>query len=59
VNGALPSRAADLLVVGAHPDDLELRFGGIAAKAAQDGLVVVGLDLTRGERATRGMRDKE
>jgi len=54
VNGALPSRAADLLVVGAHPDDLELRFGGIAAKAAQDGLVVVGLDLTRGERATRG-----
>ncbi len=45
---------ADLLVVGAHPDDLELHFGGIAATAARDGLVVVGLDLTRGERATRG-----
>ncbi len=44
----------DLLVVGAHPDDLELRFGGIAARAAADGLAVVGLDLTRGERATRG-----
>jgi len=44
----------DLLVVGAHPDDLELHFGGIAAKAARDGLRVVGLDLTRGERATRG-----
>ena len=44
----------DLLVVGAHPDDLELHFGGIAAKAAADGLTVVGLDLTRGERATRG-----
>lgn len=44
----------DLLVVGAHPDDLELHFGGIAAKAAKDGLRVVGLDLTRGERATRG-----
>ncbi|MEP7027550.1 MAG: bacillithiol biosynthesis deacetylase BshB1 [Candidatus Eisenbacteria bacterium] len=44
----------DLLVVGAHPDDLELHFGGIAAKAAADGLRVVGLDLTRGERATRG-----
>ncbi|MGH7726827.1 MAG: bacillithiol biosynthesis deacetylase BshB1 [Candidatus Eiseniibacteriota bacterium] len=45
---------ADLLVVGAHPDDLELHFGGIAARAAADGLSVVGLDLTRGERATRG-----
>jgi bacillithiol biosynthesis deacetylase BshB1 len=44
----------DLLVVGAHPDDLELHFGGIAAKAAADGLTVVGLDLTSGERATRG-----
>ncbi len=44
----------DLLVVGAHPDDLELHFGGIAAKAAQDGLAVVGLDLTRGEGASRG-----
>ena len=45
---------ADLLVVGAHPDDLELHFGGIAARAAKDGLRVVGLDLSRGERATRG-----
>ena len=45
---------SDLLVVGAHPDDLELHFGGIAAKAVADGLRVVGLDLTRGERATRG-----
>ena len=45
---------ADLHVVGAHPDDLELHFGGLAATAARDGLVVVGLDLTRGERATRG-----
>lgn len=44
----------DLLVVGAHPDDLELHFGGIAAKAVADGLRVVGLDLTRGECATRG-----
>ena len=44
----------DLLVVGAPPDDLELHFGGIAAKASADGLTVVGLDLTRGERATRG-----
>lgn len=44
----------DLLVVGAHPDDLELAFGGTAARAAAEGLTVVGLDLTRGERATRG-----
>lgn len=44
----------DVLVVGAHPDDLELHFGGVAAKAAADGLTVVGLDLTAGERATRG-----
>lgn len=47
-------KPADLLVVGAHPDDLELHFGGIAATAAREGLVVVGLDLTRGEAATRG-----
>jgi len=46
--------ACDLMVVGAHPDDLELHFGGIAARAAAEGLAVVGLDLTRGERATRG-----
>jgi len=54
--------SADLLVVGAHPDDLELHFGGIAAKAADDGLTVVGLDLTRGERASRGtpeIRERE
>jgi bacillithiol biosynthesis deacetylase BshB1 len=48
------SAETDLLVVGAHPDDLELHFGGIAARAARDGLRVVGLDLTHGERATRG-----
>ena len=49
-----PSFGADLLVVGAHPDDLELHFGGIVAKSVRDGLHVVGLDLTQGERASRG-----
>lgn len=47
----------ELLVVGAHPDDLELHFGGIAARAAEEGMKVAGLDLTRGERATRGTPD--
>lgn len=46
------------MVVGAHPDDLELHFGGIAARAAAEGLAVVGLDLTRGERATRGTAEE-
>jgi len=44
----------DLLAVGAHPDDAELYAGGTLALLARAGLRVGIVDLTRGERATRG-----
>src|SRR5689334_20024652 len=44
----------DLLVVGAHPDDVEVGVGGIAAKAAKAGKRVAILDLTEGELGSRG-----
>ncbi|GAB4317108.1 MAG: bacillithiol biosynthesis deacetylase BshB1 [Candidatus Sumerlaeia bacterium] len=44
----------DLLVIGAHPDDAELYAGGTIALLAALGRRVGVLDLTRGERATRG-----
>ena len=45
---------ADVLAVGAHPDDVELRAGGTLHKLAEKGYRVVICDLTRGEAATRG-----
>lgn len=39
----------DLLVVGTHPDDIELGFGGAVALFAAAGLNVAMLDLTNGE----------
>jgi bacillithiol biosynthesis deacetylase BshB1 len=45
---------ADVLAVGPHPDDVELAAGGTLARLAAEGHEVVILDLTRGERATRG-----
>lgn len=46
--------ATDLLAIGPHPDDVELFAGGVVARAVADGHRVVLLDLTRGERASRG-----
>jgi len=45
---------ADVLVFGAHPDDIELGCGGTVAKLANAGHSVVLVDLTRGELSTRG-----
>ena len=45
---------ADALFVGAHPDDVELTSGGLAALLAAHGHAVAIADLTRGELATRG-----
>ena len=45
---------SDVLAVGPHPDDIELGAGGTIALLAAAGRSVVLLDLTRGERATRG-----
>jgi bacillithiol biosynthesis deacetylase BshB1 len=45
---------ADALFFGAHPDDIELTGGGLAALLAAHGHRVVFADLTRGEAASRG-----
>ncbi len=39
----------DVLVVGAHPDDIEMGFGGSVAKLVELGYEVAMLDLTNGE----------
>lgn len=42
------------LCFGAHPDDVELTSGGLAAQLAAHGHAVGIVDLTRGELASRG-----
>jgi bacillithiol biosynthesis deacetylase BshB1 len=52
----------DILVFGAHPDDVELGCGGTIIKEVQKGKKVGIIDLTRGELGTRGTaesRDEE
>ena len=52
----------DILVFGAHPDDVELGCAGTAIKEVQAGKKVGIIDLTRGELGTRGTaesRDSE
>jgi len=46
--------ALDALFIGAHPDDVELTSGGLAALLAAHGHAVGIVDLTRGEAASRG-----
>ena len=52
----------DILVFGAHPDDVELSCAGTIIKEVQNGKKVGIIDLTRGELGTRGTvitRNKE
>jgi bacillithiol biosynthesis deacetylase BshB1 len=52
----------DILVFGAHPDDIELSCGATIAKEISLGKTVGIVDLTRGEMGTRGtaeIRDAE
>lgn len=52
----------DILVFGAHPDDVELSCGATIAKEIAQGKTVGIIDLTRGELGTRGtaeIRDRE
>jgi len=46
--------ALDAICFGAHPDDVELTSGGLAARLAHHGHRVGIVDLTRGELGTRG-----
>jgi bacillithiol biosynthesis deacetylase BshB1 len=50
--------ALDALFFGAHPDDVELTSGGLAALLASHGHAVGIVDLTRGEAASRGTADE-
>lgn len=47
----------DVIAFGAHPDDVELGCGGTVARLAAAGLRVAVVDVTAGERGTRGDRD--
>ena len=47
----------DILVFGAHPDDVELGCGGTIIKEIKAGKKVGIIDLTRGELGTRGTVD--
>lgn len=47
----------DVLVVGTHPDDIELGFGASVAKLAASGYEVALLDLTNGEPTPFGDPD--
>lgn len=45
---------ADVLAIGAHPDDVELGMGGTLLVLAAQGKKTAVVDLTRGELGTRG-----
>lgn len=49
--------SVDVLAVAAHPDDAEVGCGGVLALASDAGLRVGIVDLTAGERSTRGTPD--
>lgn len=46
--------SADVIAIGAHPDDVEFSCGGSVASLASLGYNVVIADLTRGELGSRG-----
>jgi bacillithiol biosynthesis deacetylase BshB1 len=47
-------KSLDFLLIGAHPDDIEIGAGGLILMAKAKGLTVGVIDLTRGEMGTRG-----
>jgi bacillithiol biosynthesis deacetylase BshB1 len=48
----------EILAVGAHPDDVELSCGGLLLAMRARGYRFAILDLTAGERASRGSREE-
>lgn len=48
---------ADVVCIGAHPDDVEIGMGATAAKLAREGRDVLLLDLTDGEPTPRGTHE--
>lgn len=51
---AAPRYGLEVLAFGPHPDDVELFCGGLLARASARGHRAGIVDLTRGERSTRG-----
>ncbi|MBN2840748.1 MAG: bacillithiol biosynthesis deacetylase BshB1 [Coriobacteriia bacterium] len=49
---------ADIMCVGAHPDDVEIGMGGTVASCARDGADVVIVDLTDGEPTPFGTHER-
>ena len=47
----------DVLVISAHPDDMELSCSGTVASLISDGYKVGAVDITRGELGTRGTEE--
>ncbi|GJM21903.1 MAG: bacillithiol biosynthesis deacetylase BshB1 [Planctomycetota bacterium] len=45
---------ADVLVLGPHPDDIEICAGGLVLSMIARGYSVAGVDMTAGESGTRG-----
>lgn len=50
----MANEKVDILVFGAHPDDVELAVGGTILKSVDQGLKVVVVDLTEGSLGSRG-----
>jgi bacillithiol biosynthesis deacetylase BshB1 len=48
---------ADIICIGAHPDDVEIGMGASVARMVRQGLEVVMVDLTDGEPTPRGTHD--
>ena len=48
---------ADVICIGAHPDDVEIGMGAAVARMVRQGLDVVMVDLTDGEPTPRGTHD--
>ncbi len=48
---------ADVMCIGAHPDDVEIGMGATVAKMVRQGLDVVVVDLTDGEPTPRGTHE--
>ncbi|MHB1017502.1 MAG: bacillithiol biosynthesis deacetylase BshB1 [Coriobacteriia bacterium] len=49
---------ADIMCIGAHPDDVEIGMGGTVAACARDGADVVIVDLTDGEPTPFGTHER-
>lgn len=49
---------ADIMCIGAHPDDVEIGMGGTVAACARDGVDVVIVDLTDGEPTPFGTHER-